>query len=357
MSDSPETPPPARGDGSRSGRRNFLRGAWAATAGPIVLAGATRIAQAQEELTRVIVGDGAHRYAWTEQYLKMPEGRSFGYTHAVRELRDGRILVHSTCEDAVAIFSAEGEFAGSWGGEYAAGAHGMDYAIEDGKEFLYLATTENHKVVKATPDGEKVLELGYPEESGLYESEAQYKPTNIAIAASGEFFVADGYGLHYIHRYAKDGSYLGSFGGRGDAPHEMNCPHGIAVDRRDGGERLLVADRGHERLQYFDLEGTLIEIVEGSFAHPCHFDFQGDLAVVPGLFGVVCLLDGDNEIVARLGENPTCREVAGWPNIAHDQRIPGKFSSPHGASFAADGSILVAEWIHDGRITRLKPVA
>ena len=341
----------------KTGRRNFLRGAWAAAAGPVILAGATRIAKAQEGSNEVITGEGAHRYEWIEQYLRMPEGKSFGYTHAVRELQDGRILVHSTCEDAVAIFDPEGQFVSSWGSEYAAGAHGMDYAVEDGQEFLFLATTENHKVVKATPEGEKVFELGFPEESGLYESEAQYKPTNIAIASTGDFYVADGYGLHYIHRYGKDGAYKGSFGGRGDDPHLMNCPHGITVDTRDGGERLLIADRGHERLQYFDLEGEFIELVRGRFAHPCHFDIQGDLVVCPGLFGVVCLLDGDNQVVARLGENPECRNVEGWPNIAHENRIPGKFSSPHGASFAKDGSILVAEWINDGRITRLKPVA
>jgi hypothetical protein len=36
---------------------------------------------------------------------------------------------------------------------------------------------------------------------------------------------------------------------------------------------------------------------------------------------------------------------------------PGKFLHPHDACFDAAGNIFVAEWVHTGRITKLRKLA
>ncbi len=334
-----------------TGRRAFLKraalGAGAAALGPNILL------RAEETSERAgIMGPEGRQFEWAGEFLKTPKHVRFGYTHAVRQVRDGRYFVHNMSRDATAIFDPGGNYMDSWGKEYAAGAHGMDYNVEDGTEFLYLATTSVHKVAKCTLDGEKVFELGAPMASGHYESEEAFKPTNTAILPDGQFYVADGYGLSYIHQYTAEGEYVRSWGG----PGELNCPHGIWIDRRGATPRILVADRGNERLRYYTLDGEHLEDVNGAFNHPCHFDGHHGDVVVPGLFGVVIILDENNVIAARLGENPGCREVEGWPNIAHEKRLPGKFSSPHGASYDNEGNILVAEWINDGRVTKLRKI-
>jgi hypothetical protein len=37
--------------------------------------------------------------------------------------------------------------------------------------------------------------------------------------------------------------------------------------------------------------------------------------------------------------------------------VPGKFLHPHDACFDAAGNIFVAEWVHTGRITKLRKLS
>jgi hypothetical protein len=84
---------------------------------------------------------------------------------------------------------------------------------------------------------------------------------------------------------------------------------------------------------------------------PCHFKTRDGLLLVPDLSSVVTLLDSDDKVVAQLGDgDPTTLRDA-----ERSKFLPGKFIHPHGAIFLADGSILVAEWVLIGRITRLVP--
>lgn len=342
-------------DGAGS-RRAFLKqgaaGAIAAAAGPGLLL--RRKASADE---RGVLGHGEHTYEWVDNWAKMPEGRRFGYTHAVIEDAEGRIFVHNQSGHAVAIFDPEGAFMGSWGGEYASGAHGMQYSREDAGEFLYLAPTGQHKVVKTTLDGEVVFTLECPMESGAYENERQFVPTNVAIAPNGDFYVADGYGRSRIHQYRASGEWVRSWGGPGVEPGEMNCPHGLWVDTRGETPELVVADRGNVRLQYFSLDGEPLRMVTEGLLHPCHFDQRGDELLVPDLFGRITILDKDNAVVTHLGENPGVQTRHGYPNLPHEERLPGKFISPHDAMWDRAGNIFVAEWVEDGRVTKLRKVS
>jgi hypothetical protein len=58
-----------------------------------------------------------------------------------------------------------------------------------------------------------------------------------------------------ISKYASDGTFIKSWGKWGDAPGDFKTPHALAFDSRG---RLFVADRGNNRLQIFDQEGTFI---------------------------------------------------------------------------------------------------
>ena len=135
------------------------------------------------------------------------------------------------------------------------------------------------------------------------------------------------------------------------------------MDSRKGGEpSLVVADRANGRLQWFSPQGKHLQTLDG-FILPANIDSHNDLLLVPDLSARVTLLDKENKVIAHLGEDPEWRE-----QVMKDGRklrsapngqgwVPGKFLHPHDACFDAAGNIFVAEWVHTGRITRLRKVA
>lgn len=304
----------------------------------------------------MVMGAGEHTYEWVEGWAKIPAGVSLGYTHGVAEDSQGRIIVHNQSKDAVVFFDPEGNFISSWGAEFQEGAHGLTLSREDSAEFLYLADIARHAVYKTTLEGEQVWALGWPREAGVYEKEDEYTPTNVAVAPNGDFYAADGYGKGYIHQYNKDAEYIRTWGGPGDGPGQMNCPHGVWVDTRGAEPVVIVADRGNVRLQIFTLNGELLEIISHDLLHPCHFDQRGADLLIPDLFGRLTIFGADNQLITHLGENAGVEKIEEYPNLPRSQREPGKFISPHMACWDRHGGIFAVEWISDGRITKLRRV-
>lgn len=342
-------------------RRQFVRATLSAAAlGPTILH-----AQDKAGARRLLTGSGQHTYEVIPDWARLPAGRRFGNTHAVVEDSQGRILIHHQGPESVCIFDPDGRFIKSWGSQWQAGAHGMQLRKEGSEEFLYLATTNQHLVVKTNLDGEVVFKLEYPRDAKdaagnpCYADGGRYNPTNIALAPNGDFYVADGYGSNFIHQYDIQGQYIRTFGGTGTGDGQLRCPHGIWCDTRADQPKLLVADRANERLVYFSLDGRhhmTIKPADNAFRHPCHFDQRGQELLLPGLHGRVSILDADNVVVAVLGDNADARQ-RGRNDIPRDQRSDGIFVSPHGACFDRAGNIFVTEWLFDGRVTKLRRVA
>ncbi len=307
----------------------------------------------------LILGQGRHTYEVVTDWPVLPQEVRFGYTHGVCEDSQGRILIHNQSKDAICIFDPDGRFITSWGSQFQVGAHGMTIHQEEGTEYLYLAATSLHRIYKTTLDGEVIWEKGPPPLAEVYADESQYIPTNIAFAPNGDFYVADGYGQHWIHHYNPQGEYVRSWGGKGSEPGRLNCPHGVWVDTRHGEPRVVVADRANVRLQYFTLDGRHIGFVTDDLRHPCHFRIRGTDLLIPDLYGRVTIFDRDNRLVTHLGidcEVEPWIRVEGYPNLPHDQRMVGKFISPHDACWDSRGDLYVVEWVSDGRVTKLRHV-
>ncbi len=300
------------------------------------------------------LGSGAHRYRWIPAWATLPSGMSLGNTHGcvIVDSR-GRVYVNTDTEHAVVVFDADGNFLTSWGQELAGGLHGMCLFREGGEELLYLAHTARHQVLKSTLDGRILAEIGYPRQSGIYASEESYRPTSVAAAPDGGFFVADGYGASWIHRYDSRAEYVASFGGPGNERGKLQTPHGLLLERESEPARLLVADRENHRLQTFDLAGAYVAGVEGILRRPCHMHRRGEDLVVADLEGRVTILDGANQLLVHLGDNPdpALRAQNGVPEEAWRD---GEFIAPHCASWDAQGNLYVVDWVSAGRITKLE---
>ena len=339
-------------------RRNFI--------GTCTLAPAILGATDKGGTKAPVVGAGKHTYEAIHDWGELPAGIKYGNTHGVVEDSQGHIYVHHTVHatsesaDSMVVFDENGKFVKSWGKEFKGGAHGLHIQKEGSTEFLYLCDTARGIVMKATLNGEAVFTLGYPDSSAAYQPGAdgkkpKYSPTNLAIAPNGDLYVGDGYGSSYINQYNRKGEYIRTFGGKGKEAGQLDCPHGIIVDRRGGTPVLTVADRGNARIQRFTLGGNHIDFVGGTNM-PCHFNFfkNGDV-VVPDLGARVTLMDQHNQVIAQLGDD----SASPWRDtrkLSRDHFTAGKFIAPHGACFDHKGNIFVVEWVEVGRVTKLRRV-
>jgi DNA-binding beta-propeller fold protein YncE len=164
-----------------------------------------------------------------------------------------------------------------------------------------------------------------------------YKPTDAVIAPGGDrVFIADGYGSSMIHTLkTADGVYAGkSWGGKGSAHGELDCPHGITYDPRR--QLLLVADRGNKRLEYFTLNGLYHSTVEvKELTAPCNADVWGEYVLVPDLNGPVVILDKDNQAISVIEVG----SLLGAQGFKH----------PHDAIWLPNGDVVVCTW-NPGRL-------
>src|SRR5260370_34475621 len=71
--------------------------------------------------------------------------------------------------------------------------------------------------------------------------------------AAGSIFVAEGGGKARIAKFNRDGYFLKSWGSRGTGQGQFDQALSVATDARGN---VYVADRGNQRIQVFDNEGT-----------------------------------------------------------------------------------------------------
>jgi hypothetical protein len=184
-------------------------------------------------------------------------------------------------------------------------------------------------------------------------------PTNFAFLPNGDFLLADGYGSYFIHLYDKDGNWKRCFGGPGAGEGKFDTPHGIGYDDRPGRQpAVVVCDRAHGTLQYLTLEGEHLETLPG-FGLPANVATWKQWLVVPELVACLSVLDAQNRVVARLGDDAERLRADGKFEIRNDPAAwkAGRFVHPHDACFDQDGNLFVAEWVGTGRVSKLRRLA
>ncbi len=310
--------------------------------------------EAQSVVKAVATGSGSETYQSVPGWCQLPDGKALGNTHGAIVIdRRGQVYFNTDTERSIMVYSPEGKFLRAFGKDHV-GIHDMCLHDEDGEEFLYTAHLGGKKVVKFTLEGDVVWEIdGPPALSNLYEAgEQRYKPTAVAIAPNGDVYVADGYGLNYIHQYTKDREYVRSFGGRGTEPGKFVTCHGMSIDSRGEQPLLLISDRENHRLQHFDLKGNFVRVVAKGLRRPCAVSIWNGRVAVAELAGRVTILDEQNHSIAFLGDNPNQSQWAKNPVPASEWQ-EGVFTAPHGCCYDASGNLYVMDWNRTGRISRL----
>lgn len=257
-------------------------------------------------------------YGWE----KMPGGRAMGVVSGVYPTPDGQHLwILERCGanncagsdlDPIHRFDLDGNVVESLGAGLFAWPHGFD--VDDEGNFWVtegapagdergepgFSLGMGHQVIKLSPAGDVLMRLGEAGVAG--DDEAHFNgPAAVHVAPSGEIWVADGHrnGNNRIVKFAPDGTFLfaigGGVGSESKEAARFDDPHDIKMDSQG---RVLVADRGNNRIQVFSQDGELLYIWT-QFGKPSGLFIDDDdtLYVSDGLSGV---------------ERPGWRDNFGW---------------------------------------------
>lgn len=145
-----------------------------------------------------------------------------------------------------------GEIISSWGANLFIMPHGLTV---DKQNNVWVTDVGLHQIFKFTHEGKLLLKLGEAKIPGK-DSLHFDRPTDVAVAEDGSFYVSDGYRNSRVIKFSKDGKYLFEWGSKGDKPGEFNIPHAIDLDNKGN---VYVADRENKRIQEFDANGKFLK--------------------------------------------------------------------------------------------------
>ncbi|MDO8795870.1 MAG: peptidyl-alpha-hydroxyglycine alpha-amidating lyase family protein [Vicinamibacterales bacterium] len=199
-----------------------------------------------------------------EKWAHWPEGRRWGTTDGVEVDSHGVVWVAercggATCEGSalpvVLAFDPSGRIVRTFGAGYFVSPHGV---YVDRSDNIWVTDRGTQQVFRFRSDGTITMTLGTNGVKGSGPNTFN-EPSDVVVAANGDIFVADGHGGDSnarIVKFSPEGVFLKTWGQKGQNPGEFDAPHSIAIDSRG---RLFVVDRGNDRIQVFDQDGTYLD--------------------------------------------------------------------------------------------------
>jgi DNA-binding beta-propeller fold protein YncE len=184
----------------------------------------------------------------------MPAGWKFGRVSSVATNPAGTevyVFHRGPKADPLIVFDNKGKYLRSWGKGMFGNPHGLRV---DRDGFVWITDNGDHQVMKFTKDGKLLMTLGIKGKAAT-DSKTFNRPTDIAFAKNGDFYVSDGYGNSRVVKFSKDGKYLLDWGKKGTRPGEFNTPHSVALDSKG---TVYVSDRENNRIQIFDPNGKFL---------------------------------------------------------------------------------------------------
>jgi DNA-binding beta-propeller fold protein YncE len=215
--------------------------------------------------------------------------------------------------------------------------HSVFISPYDPQKNVWVVDDYRHAIFKFTNDGKQLLQtIGTPNEHAS-DDKHFYRPTFMAWQPDGSFYVADGYANTRVVKFDKDGKYLKAWGepsgqqpqGQTDKrPNYFNNVHGVTIDPQT--RDVYVNDRGNQRIQVFDENGTFKK--QWSFVPPVNIHFvhigtDRGLVVFNNATQHLAKFDLDGHLITQ------------WGGLGN---YPGALWGPHGISVDQEGNLYLA---------------
>lgn len=252
---------------------------------------------------------------------RLPPKLTLGPVSAVATDARDRVYVAHRGPRPVLVFDRDGTFLRSWGDDHVKTAHGLRI---DPAGNVWLTDIGNHLVMKFDPDGKLLLSLGTKGQAGNTADRFD-RPTDVAVAPAGDFYVTDGYGNARVLKYDRTGKLIKQWGTKGTGEGEFNLPHAVVLD---AAGRVYVGDRENNRVQVFDADGKFLSQWKQSGAPYGLFRAGDRTFVADGRANWVRVLRPDGVPLGRFGEKGTAA---------------GQFQMPHMLCVDSRGDVYVAE--------------
>ena len=231
------------------------------------------------------------------------------------------------------------------------GAHGLSLAFDQSNPYLIITDTDLHKVFYTNLSGDILKEISIPLNTGHYQKEEEFVPTETVVAANGDLYIADGYGKQYIIHMDKNGKLINIFGGRGTENKYLDNAHGICIDSRKEQHTLLITDRNKCCFKRYTLDGEYIATIEVPGANVCRPVIKGAYlyaAVLTSNYtsnantGFVIVLDNEDHLISCIGGSEPSYDKDN--NLLPSYQTVKLFKHPHDVMVDNDGNLYVCQW-------------
>lgn len=242
----------------------------------------------------------------------------------------------------ITVFDGQsGSVLARWGENQFAMPHGLTV---DDHDNVWLTDVALQQVYKLSHDGRLLLTLG---ERGIAGNDAGHfnRPTGVAVASDGSFYVSDGYLNARIIKFSAAGKFMFQWGTEGAGPGQFDLPHGVALD---ASGHVYVADRANARIQIFDDSGRFLSQWTGK-------QLGRPYAIAIDPFGKAYIADGGDQPEAPPDRSAfaVVRTIDGSPlaRVGQYGNHDGQFKFAHAIAVDAEGSVYVGD-VTPGRVQK-----
>jgi len=297
-------------------------------------------------------------YAVVHGWPQLPEGFVLGQVSGVAVDSHNHVFIFHRAENSWAadkthpiasppvlcFDGSSGKLLSSWGQNRFIEPHGLRIDRDDN---VWLTDRALQQVFKFSHDGKLLLTVGTEKTPGVDATHFNL-PADIAFAADGSFYVADGYGNNRIAKFSPDGRFLLDWGRKGTGPGEFDLPHSATVDKAG---LVYVADRNNARIEVFDASGKFLrEWKSAELGRPWSLTVGpdnllyvvdgGDLKPNPPDRGQLLKLDLSGKILAK------------WSRFGN---YDGQIYWGHDLAVGKDGAVYVGDVYHGMRVQKFEP--